>query len=478
MTRPGDFTDTGVGQTLSAAAKLPWEQPVREVSLAARADTVSDMATVWHTFLTHIGTIADQLSTIWNKDLADYWSGDAATACQGRWNAMLGMFSQFIDNYGTAGAAGTGVPGILSDTATAIHDAIGAIPIPVFGSSTENSASVAVLPNNRGVSRTGGTNWGDELYADYQAGPGSYSDGAFLARALAGISGQHHQATYGDVPAGSRLRSDPHGQYEVGDTSRQVTANYGARQDHTYEATVRAWYTTNQRLAYTAYNNLLNTYAKHQTSTPGPMPWGTRDPGSTSTTPPRWTGPTSTDATAAGAPFAGVAGTGATSTFPGVTHPGAALPAPGNSPVPGTAPGSSSGLSGIGTSAPVGASDQGLGPAIGSNFGTGSGSGFSDDGGGIGAVPVAGFSPAPGTLPGEGAGAIPEALGRTGSDPGIGAEGAAYPRNPAGSSGMGMMGPGYGGAGGRERDESRSWLTEDQDIWGLGDDRDLPEGII
>lgn len=75
---------------------------------------------------------------------------------------------------------------------------------------------------------------------------------------------------------------------------------------------------------------------------------------------------------------------------------------------------------------------------------------------------------------------VPDALGRFGSGPGVGAEGAASLRNPAGSSGMGMMGPGYGGGTGQERDESRSWLTEDQDIWGLNDNPDMapPDGII
>jgi hypothetical protein len=83
-------------------------------------------------------------------------------------------------------------------------------------------------------------------------------------------------------------------------------------------------------------------------------------------------------------------------------------------------------------------------------------------------------------LPGEGTGAVPDPLGRVGSAAGIAGEDVSALRNPACSSGMGMMGPGYGGGTGQERDESRSWLTEDQDIWGLNDKPDMvpPDGIV
>lgn len=468
---PGDHTDTPLQHDLATAAGVPWEQPVREVSLSARADTVADMAPVWQAYLTHLTAIAEQFRDIWKRELLDNWTGPAADACHQRWIEVTTEFFKVVDNYGTSGAAGTGVPGLLSDTATAIHDAIGAIPIPVFGSSTENSSGQAVLPNNRAVSRAGGTGWGDELYADYQSGPDSYRDGAFLARALSGMTSQHGRATYGDVPAGSRLRPSSSGQYDVGDTSQQVTANHGARQDHSYEAAVRAWYTTNQRLAYTAYNDLLNTYARHETAVPDQV-LRINDPAAPKTMPPHGTKPTGFDPTGTGVAFSGPAGAGAGSAgLPGVTPPGAAVPVSSAGSMPDTTPVSTSDLSGVGGSGPTGVSDPGLGAAAEPGPGLGAGSGY---GGGadVGVAPGVGFSPSSEAWPGEAAGVAPDLLDR--GSAGIAGANASPPRDLADPAGMGMMGSGSSGAS-RERDEHKSWLTEDQDIWGLIDDRDLPD---
>jgi uncharacterized protein YukE len=466
MTHPGDFTDNSVEQNLATASGVPWEQPVREVSLSARADTVSDMATVWQAYITHLGSIADKLDRIWIKDLADTWKGEAATACQAKWNDILNKFSQVIRNYGESGATATGVPGLLRDTATAIHDAIGTIPIPIFGSSTLNDSSVAVLPNNQGVSKTGGTSWGDQLYADYQAGPHSYENYAFLEIAQSAAA-QKSKGTYSHVPAGSRLRTSPNSQYDTGDPASQLTTNYQARKNQAaYDDQVQAWYTSNQRLAYTSYNTLLNTYAKHQTSVPDKILRFAIEPTPPKATPPNGTGPTGFDPT----------GTGATSgAFPGATHPGAALPGSGAGSLSDTAPTSSSGLSGVDGSGPIGALDPGLGAITGPGLSSGSGLG-----GGVGSVSGVGFSPGSGALPGEGAGVIPDPLGRVGSGPGVAADGLPATRNTGASSGLGMMGPGYGGGAGQERDESQSWLIEDQDIWGLNDNPDMvpPDGII
>jgi hypothetical protein len=471
MTHPGDFTDTTLAQNLVTASKVAWERPVREISLSARADTTADMANVWQTYITHLTTIAEQFRDLWKHDLSDSWSGDAAEACRKKWIEVTTQFFKVVENYGTAGSAGTGVPGLLRDTAAAIHDAIGAIPIPVFGSTTANGA---VLPNTTTVTKDNDSGWGDQLYADYAAGPHSYEDRAFLKIAESGATEQRNRGAYGNIPAGSRLRPASGSEYDVGD-SHEGTTNYQSRQDGTYLANVQAWYISNQRLAHTSYNTLLNTYAKHQTAVPdGALQQ--IGPATPKVTPPHGTNPTGVDSTSTA--FAGTAGSGAASVaLPGTTHSNVAMPTSSAGSMSGTTPNSSSGLSGVGGSAPAGAPDHGLGTVAGPDLGTNAGSGFGGAGS-VGVVPGVGFSPGSGASPGDGSGVGADPLGRVGS--GIAEDGLPATRNPGGSSGLGMMGPGYGGAGDRERDESRSWLTEDVDVWGLYDKPDMtpPDGVI
>jgi hypothetical protein len=472
MTHPGDFTDTTLAQNLVTASKVAWERPVREISLSARADTTADMADVWQTYVTHLTTIAEQFRDLWKHDLSDSWSGDAAEACRKKWIEVTTQFFKVVENYGTAGSAGTGVPGLLRDTAAAIHDAIGAIPIPVFGSTTANGA---VLPNTTTVTKDNDSGWGDQLYADYAAGPHSYEDRAFLKIAESGATEQRNRGAYGNIPAGSRLRPASGSEYDVGD-SHEGTTNYQSRQDGTYLANVQAWYISNQRLAHTSYNTLLNTYAKHQTAVPDRVLWDRR-PASPKASPPHGTGPTGIEPT--GAALAGTAGPGAASrVLPGATtHPNGPMPTSDAGSLSGVTSDPSSSLSGVGGSGPAGRTDPGLGAVAGPDLGSSSGSGFGGSGG-AGTVPGVRFSPAFGTSPDEGTGVLPDPLGRASS--GLAGEGMPATRNPTGSSGLGMMGSGYGGGAGQERDESRSWLTEDQDIWGLNDKPDMapPDGVI
>ncbi|MQM26404.1 hypothetical protein [Glycomyces albidus] len=153
----------------------------------------------------------------------------------------------------------------------------------------------------------------------------------------------------------------------------------------------------------------------------------------------------------------------------------------GLTPPPTTTPFGSGGSSGTSSWNPTTGGDEetsgglaggGLGGGLGGLPGGGAGGGLPGGGagggagGGMGGAGMGLFGPAVGSTPGAGAGA--GAGGRAGGS-GLG-KGSGLFGKTTGAGGAGMMGGAGGrpGAGGDENAEGKeSWLTEDEDVWGL-----------
>ncbi|WP_156926176.1 hypothetical protein [Glycomyces arizonensis] len=117
------------------------------------------------------------------------------------------------------------------------------------------------------------------------------------------------------------------------------------------------------------------------------------------------------------------------------------------------------------------------GPGAGLGGSLGGGSGLpTGAGGGIGAGPGgAGLGAGGGLIGGAGGGRGGGGMGAGGRAGGLSGKAAAGAGGKSGRMGSGMMGGGRGGTGSSEDNEGReTWLTEDDDVWGIGNEDSDP----
>jgi hypothetical protein len=446
--------------------KYTWEKPVRDVTLAARAEVVHTMAGNWSSLVGSLRHRHDEFNQIWETWVRPYWSGPAADTAHQHWRKVAEDFRKVADNYGASGPTGSGLPGMLRDCANQINSTIGRIPIPLY----ENDQNPS-LPGGQPDQFSG-----DALYHDYDTNRDAYEDGQFKQKAL-NASGTGHEGKHdGKVEAGSQTRThDYHANTGDADKNHEAVAGLDKTTYAKYKALVDAWYTKNQKPANTAYESLITTYTTHGNSLPGPVlsrsssPTATSPPKIITDPPPAPTADSLTgvpDVSGADSPAMDVGSTPGmqdSHTYPGV---GAAS---------NTGLDPSSGLTGV-HSGLTGLPDTGS-----ASYGAwpGATGGAAGDFGGVGGLPGVGSSIGVGSAPiDNGPGPVPTAIGHRSPVPSITAM-AGRDASANTDAGAGMYGAGPGGAG-RERDEAVSWLTEDQDVWGQYDQRDVapPDGVI
>ncbi|HEY3505808.1 MAG TPA: hypothetical protein VGN37_23850 [Actinocatenispora sp.] len=427
------------------ASSATWERPVRRVTLAARGDVLTDMSKLWHTYVAGVDEHKKSVLAIWVEHLSD-WNGEAADACQAALKKIGANMLAVHNNYGE-------MPTLLGSCAQSVRDAIGAIPIPLFGGGGPS------LPAG-GADTSGGG-----LYDDYDKDRSAYSDYAFQRKA------------YDEIVAGARIRGSS-GKYERSGVDGQaanspadrdtVTRDYRADPNGKYFAEVARWYTAYQKAATNAEDKLLNDYSAAHSSVPGrtklewevqptpaarPAPSGTGTPGGAGV---------DTAGPSTGALPPPVGGTVPTSAgaLPHALPPHEVLgPPETNRP---TVP---SGTDLAGTSDPVETRlDQRTGPGGVRNGGGAAGAGLPDPaswGNGATSVPV--------TTTGNRWWNTPSTGGPTGPrvpSPGL-SPGAVLRREPGGASGVGMIPHNGSGAGKKDPEERQTWLREDdEDIWG------------
>lgn len=160
---------------------LPWERPVRQVTLAARADVLEQMADPWTKYLHAIDDSATQLQKIWEDVLEKEWKGEAANACYRHWETLVQQIGDYKRHYAP-------VPGLLKGSASAVTEATHAIPVPVFANNKLPGGFDGNPPD------------GNAMYDDYQSNRGEYADYAFRKQAL-------DEADQQMSPSGVRVRS-------------------------------------------------------------------------------------------------------------------------------------------------------------------------------------------------------------------------------------------------------------------------------
>ena len=222
-------TSGGAGGVEDGA--LPWERPIRQISLAARADVLDEMADPWHSYLGTINDCHDQLIKIWQTVLEKQWRGDAANACHGYWLELAKNISTFKSTYDP-------MPDILKAAGNAVTEATHSIPIPVFANGS--------LPGGNGTGGAGARVGGGMLYDDYDNDRSGYADYAFL-----------HTAMQEDTqPKGSRGYSGGH----YVSRSDENKAYYD-QDDLVRQAAVKNWYAEHQNTANQAHDKLVTDYA-------------------------------------------------------------------------------------------------------------------------------------------------------------------------------------------------------------------------
>jgi hypothetical protein len=436
---------------------LPWERPVREITLAARSDVIEEMRDPWSKYLSAINACARQFSAIWTEYLEKSWNGDAARACYVEWQKIYVEITNFAKNY-------SGVDGSLKNAEKAVIEARETIPIPVFNGDR--------LPGDTDSETGSATDLkitGDDLYSNYQKDSPSYADYAFRARA-------ERELSQGETPVG--VREHTKSGYGVnGAVEAYEQPALTSKEKQAREQAIQEWYHTHQSMANVARDNLLTDYAHSKSSLP--KSYGgfinkddhddgkKKDPGSHHLP---GGGDGSGVAYGAGAFGAtGGAGLGAGAvhaSLPTARH--TSTPSPPSSitdgirlagdPDPASAgPVGGTGLSGSGSSSrlPLSWSNAPAGGA--GSFGAvgagGAGGGF----GGVGlpgtSAPVDGWWNRPRT----------GSVGPAANSPAAQLAAARGGASTTGStSGVGMM-PHGGGSGGKQRDERQTWLTEDDE---------------
>ncbi|BCJ37984.1 hypothetical protein Athai_54870 [Actinocatenispora thailandica] len=438
----------------SSSDGLPWERPVREITLAARSDVIDEMRDPWSKYLSAINDCAKQFSAIWTDYLEKHWRGEAAHACYVEWQHLYVEITNFAKNYAS-------VDGALKNAEKAVIEARETIPVPVFNGGRLPGNIDAGVGSAADLKVSGG-----DLYSDYQESSESYADFAFLHHAKRELSD-------GETPVGVRAHTKS-GYGVNGTVEAYEKPALTSKEKQVREQAVQEWYHTHQSTANVARDNLLTDYAHSKSSLPKPYggfiyaddseekkkdPGGRYLPGG---------GDGSGAAYGAGS-FGAVGGAGlgagaVHASLPMTRH--AALPSPPSSiadgirlagdPDPsavGTAGGTA--LSGGNSRLPLSWSTAPAGGAGGAgSFGAVGAGGI---GGGFGSVGVPGTS-----TPGEGWWNRPRSgpVGPAASSPAAQLAAARGGTSAAGSSGVGMM-PHGGGSASKQREERQTWLTED-----------------
>lgn len=435
-------TDGGAGPT---GEYLPWERPIRQITLAARADVLDDMAHPWKKYMEALDDCRTQLGDIWDKVLDKNWKGDAAEACHRYWATLQQEISGFRENYDVMADK-------LTSTGVAIREATHTIPIPVF---TGNS-----LPGENGTGGDGANVDGNMLYDDYQNYRGGYADYAFLNKAL-----EEHVN-----PSGERTYSKASGY----STQRNDDKNYSAHDEAVRNAAIEDWYNKNQQTASKAHDKLATDYTVLIQDLPKPYgkfhdPTGSDGDGKhTGDGQHPGGGGDGSDLSYGAGSFGAVGGAGlgasaVHATLPATRH--VAMPSPPSSVTDGirlagdgdpSSAGSVGGSSlsgGNGSRLPISWSTAGGSGGAGGFGAVGTGDGFGGSSVPATAVPEDGWWNRPSAGPVGPAAPTPTAK-LAAARPG--ATGA------SGSNGVGMM-PHGGNGTSRQRDERQTWLTEDDE---------------
>jgi hypothetical protein len=422
------------------------------------------MATTWTSLIDSLHDRHQEFNKIWHDWIEPHWTGEAASTAHSHWSKIAEDIRKVADNYAYSGPTGGGMPGTLHDCANQINSTIGKIPIPLYENDTNPS-----LPGGQPDTLNGGA-----LYQDYDHDRSAYDDGQFKQKALSAATSSGDIAHDDGLLSGTRTRQDGyHESTGQADRSRGVlTLDSHAYQK--YKKLVEDWYSKNQKTANAAYESLLTTYAQAGQSLPSSM-LTVYNPSSTASAPPNPTGTSHPDVTGGSSALPAVSGTGSPSvgkaSLPDAgTYGGSGTTAvngagtaqsPATSELAGIDPGPTGAPSAIG----LGSGDSGWGG--GGGFGAGTAAGGST--GGVDGT-VGSTEPSIGST----VGALPVGVGPRSPVPAVGAA--------AGTSaaGPGIWGTGGGAATGGDRDEAKSWLTEDQDVWGLRQGPDVvpPDGVI
>jgi hypothetical protein len=429
------------GSSDGGSSGATWERPVRQISLAARNDVLADMAKHWKSYVDGIDDHVKPVGDVWHEHLAD-WHGPAAKACRAQFQKIAHHLNAIAVNYQEMSQ-------LMRDCSTAVRDAVGAIPIPLFG------GGGVELP--AGNSQTDGQG----LYDDYDHDRSAYADYAFQKRA------------YDQMIAGARVRGAGAKSYHNATVdSDTVTHDYHADPNGKYFEEVVRWYTNHQRTATHAEEHLHNVYATAYDNVPesakikyDPSGGGSADPHATPPPPPP-------------PPPGGGGGVDTAGPALGALPPpvGGKLPSAQSAMLHSLPPhellGPPAARDSTTTADPPGTSLAGDGPGTAAGAAHGARSA-----GGIGA----GGLPGVGSASGGSAGGMPTTVSGAGwwSGPRIGA--AAGPRvaspglaaggtqttGTARPGGIGMVPHGGSGTGRKDADEHRTWLTEDdKDVWG------------
>ncbi|BCJ35011.1 hypothetical protein Athai_25140 [Actinocatenispora thailandica] len=433
MTANDGSGDSGGGAT--------WERPVRQISLAARNDVLADMAKHWKSYVDGIGEHVKPVGDVWDDHLSD-WHGPAAKACQAQLQKIAHNLNAIAVNYQE-------MPRLLQNCSTSVRDAVGAIPIPLFG------GGGAELP--AGNSQTDGQG----LYDDYDQDRSAYADYAFQRRA------------YDQMIAGARVRGAGAKSYHnTAVESDTVTRDYHADPNGKYLEEVAHWYTSHQQTAVHAEEHLHNVYATAHENVPERAkikydPSGDSSADSHTTPPPPPPPPpgggggldTAGPALGALPPPVGGKLPSMQSAMLHSLPPHELLGQP-TARDPSTAedPQGTS-LAGAVPGADVGAG-RGVGPAGGIGAGSLPGVGSAGSGS-VGGMPATASGAGWWTGPPVGAPVGPRV-----ASPRLGAAGA-HGAGAARVGGVGMMPHSGAGTGRKEPEERQTWLTEDdKDVWG------------
>ncbi|MEV0842773.1 WXG100 family type VII secretion target [Actinocatenispora sera] len=423
---------------------LPWERPIRQITLAARADVLNEMADPWKQYMDAIERCHDQLGKVWDTVLDKNWKGEAADACHRYWGTLQQQIRGFSNNY-------NGVPSVLKSTGEAIREATRAIPIPIFSGNS--------LPGENGTGGDDAAIDGNMLYDDYQNYRGGYADFAFLHKALDEDANPSAERTYAkDSGYGRRQDQDK---------------AYSDHDELVRKAAIENWYGENQNTANQAHEKLVTDYAHVLSNLPKPYkkfidkdvgdekakdPGGHHLPG----------GGDGSDLSYGAGSFGAVGGAGL-----GVGAMHASLPATRHSAISSPPSSITDGIRLAGDADPGGAGTVGGSSLSGGSrsplplsWSTTGGAGGAGSFGAVGAGGGFGGTDVPATsVPANGwwdrspSGSVGPAAPTPATKLAAGRPGATA---ATGGNGVGMM-PHGGNSGNRERDERQTWLTEDDE---------------
>jgi hypothetical protein len=459
-------------------ANVAWERCVREVTLSANPEVVGSLAGGWTnlaTAFTHlrdalvgrafVGPVApgEQRPNVNGlTNLLASWQGSGGDAYRDHLNEL----GKEIEDLVTHSA---NVSGALSRIESDIRKAIASIPIPLMDDFGWNEWS---LPNGTelddaddGASAAGFLR---ALRKDYQSDPGAYADGAFRDKA-------------DDLEATMKVD---------GKAADQERGGWWDTKSH-----LDNWYRDNQQAANSAMSPLPKAVETERPKLVVPPPDGfgplidDRRP-DLGDTPPVGKPSIGTPSGSVGTPSVGTpsVGTPSIGATPKVGTPSIGTPDTASLPHGSGYPSGNdygTGLAGVGDGGGFRSVTGGLGGlgatgvggvgGLGSTGGIGAGGGFGSTGG-VGAAAGVGAGVVPG-LVGGGNGKMPP-LTSAASALRSAMANAAGPKAPGGGMGGAAMmgGGGLGGFGSGQREEHKSWLTEDEDPWGTADD--VPPGII